>query len=233
MSTFDSVLELISSSMLVITALLLLVNFKEGQYHFVALGLYLMQHVFVNLSQAGIIGTDGNITAFIFACHKLLSTPLLILFLQYFNNDASKKRSWYMLGSFMLFEIAVVSIFGIRSIAGHTLIVGTGLLLLTGFSFYYFMQQLNKKSHSSKDSGKIFLAGALVFANLCFNLIYVIDYIMQSPNAKDINVINDFTLIILSIILIIGSVMIAFSKETARKNIMKSKEDDVNAFQFL
>lgn len=233
MSTFDSVLELISSSMLVITAVLLLFNFKEGQYHFVALGLYLMQHVFVNLSQAGIIATDENMTAFIFACHKLLSTPLLILFLQYFNNEASKKRSWYMLGSFMVFELAIVSIFGIRSVAGHTLIVGTGLLLLTGFSFYYFMQQLNKKSHSSKDSGKIFLSGALVFANLCFNLIYVIDYIMQSPHSKDINKINDFTLIILSIILIIGSVMIGFGKDASRKNIIKSKDDDVNAFQFL
>ncbi|MFZ9661867.1 MAG: hypothetical protein ACO29O_08315, partial [Chitinophagaceae bacterium] len=118
MSNFDSVLELVSSSMLVITALLLLVNFKEGQYHFVALGLYLMQHVFVNLSQAGIIGTDANFTAFIFACHKLLSTPLLILFLQYFNNEASKKRSWWMLGGFMVFELAVVGIFGIKSIAG-------------------------------------------------------------------------------------------------------------------
>jgi hypothetical protein len=89
-----------------------------------------------------------------------------------------------------------------------------------------------------KETGKAFLIGATVFAYLCFTIIYVVYYLMESEYINDIYAMYYSTYIIFAAFLVIGILLINSGKRQAEKlRNMPAKKDnrkeDENAFQFL
>jgi hypothetical protein len=238
MKNWDDLLGAASSMLLFVTILLLLLNYKEGKFYFLALAFYLLQIMFLNMVSAKILHISPEFQYTFGVWNNLMDLPLMLLFLQYFSKDKkTTKLIWYISGLYILFDLVIYLIMGMTN-TSLTIIIGPGLLIVTGFSFYFFVDQLKTAIITHKETGKAFMTGAIVFAYLCFNLIYIMFYLMKSSHTRDIYTIYYITFITFSLCLIIGIVLIMISKrpKAAIKNAELKKgteKADENSFQFL
>ncbi len=236
MKNWDAILGTASSILLVVAIILLLLNFKEGKYYFLALAFYLAQIVFLNMLSTNFITVPGNFRYYFGIWNNLLDLPLMLLFLQYFATDQkARKGLLYITGAYIVFDLVIYLIMGM-TIPSLTIIIGPGLGIVTAISFYLFVDRLKLAISRRGETGKAFLTGAIVFAYLCFTLIYILFYLMKSTYISDIYAIYYITFIILSACLITGLLHIMLGKKQKPKNTPIKKEiskEDENAFQFL
>ena len=237
MKNWDAIFGAVSSLLLFVTIILLLINYKEGRYYFLALSFYLAQIVFLNLLSAGYITISPYARYYTGIWNNLLDLPLMLLFFQYFSRDEkTKKLLLYITAAYTVFDLVIFLSMGMN-ILSLTVMIGPGLLIVTVFGFYFFVDHLKTAIIKRQDTGKAFMSGAIVFAYLCFTLIYILFYLMKSDYVRDIYMIYYITFIIFSICLITGLLIILRSKlpgKLSAKDLKKEigKEEE-NAFQFL
>ena len=234
MKNWENILGVISSFLLFVTIILLLLNYKEGKYYFLAFAFYLVQIMFLNMLSAKIINVSPGTRSVLGILNNLLDLPLMMIFLQYFvKDDKMKKIFWYIAGLYLLFDLILYFLMG-WTITWLTTIIGPGLLIVTAISFYFFVDQLKTAILSRRETGKAFLTGAIVFAYLCFTLIYIMFYLLKSKYISDIYAIYYITFIIFSLCLIIGIYLIMQSRRKKTTDKMQlAKREDENSFQFL
>ena len=237
MKNWESILGTSSCFLLLLTIVLLLINFKEGRYHFLALAFYLSQITFLNLDSSNAIRIPDSIREVVVFCHSVLELPMMLVFFLYFAKEKRmRKLIFYIIGAFLVFDMVMYFIKGMTP--SLTIIIGPGLMIITAFGFYLFVDSLKLAISKRKKTGKAFLTGASVFAYLCFTLIYILYYIMESEYVNDIYAIYYSTYIIFTVFLIIGLLLIISGKRHAEKlKKMPAKKgirkEDENAFQFL
>jgi hypothetical protein len=237
MKNWESILGAGSILLLFVTIVLLIINYKEGRYYFLALAFYLAQIVFLNLLSAEFITISPISRYYVGIWNNLLDLPLMLIFFQYFAKDAkTRKLLVYITGIFIAFDLVTYLSLGMN-ITSLTIMIGPGLLIVTAFSFYFFVEHLKTAIMKRKETGRAFLSGAIVFAYLCFTLIYILFYLMKSKYVNDIYTIYYTTFIIFSTCLITGLLMIMASKRPSKSKVMETKKEigkeDENAFQFL
>jgi hypothetical protein len=237
MINWDAILGAGSIMLLFIAIVLLLVNFKEGKYYFLALAFYLAQIIFLNMLSAKFLTVSPHLKYYAGIWNNLLDLPFMLLFFQYFTKDRKTSRLLRNITViYIVFEIVVYLFLGL-TLDFLTIIIGPGLLIVTGFGFYFFVEHLKTAITDHKDTGKAFMSGAIVFTYLCFTLIYILYYVMKSDYIMDIYKIYYITFIIFSTCLITGLLLITPSKRPKGMRDIKSKKEigkeDENAFQFL
>lgn len=237
MKNWESIMGAGSILLLFITIVLLLINYKEGKFYFLALAFYLAQIVFLNMLSAKIITVSPGIRYYVGIWNNLLDLPLMLMFFQYFaKDDKTRKLLLYITGAYIIFDLVIYLGMGM-TIPSLTIIIGPGLLIVTAFSFYFFVEHLKQAIMKRKETGRAFLSGAIVFAYLCFTLIYILFYLMKSNYVSDIYTIYYITFIIFSTCLITGLLLIMASKRPSKAKIVETKKEigkeDENAFQFL
>ena len=161
---------------------------------------------------------------------------MLVFFLYFAKEKRIRKLIFYIIGAFLVFDAVVYFIKGMTP--SLTIIIGPGLMTITAFGFYFFVDRLKLAISKRKETGKAFLTGATVFSYLCFTLIYILYYLMESEYVNDIYTIYYSTYSIYALFLIIGLSLIISGKRQAEKlRKMPAKKDnrkeDENAFQFL
>ena len=237
MKNWESILGAGSILLLFVTIVLLLINYKEGRLYFLALAFYLAQIVFLNMLSTKIITVSPGSRYYFGIWNNLLDLPLMLMFFQYFaKDDKTRKLLLYITGAYIIFDLVIYLVMGM-TIPSLTIIIGPGLLIVTAFSFYFFVEYLKKAIMKRKETGRAFLSGAIVFAYLCFTLIYILFYLMKSNYVSDIYTIYYITFIIFSTCLITGLLLIMASKRPSKAKIQETKKEigkeDENAFQFL
>jgi hypothetical protein len=230
----EQIVGVISILLLVLSASMLILNFKEGRYSFAALAFYLIQIILINLFTLKVLQPGGRTTYYIGVLNNLLDAPLILIFLMYFaKTDKAIKLIKITIASFIAYQLLIWVALGMNN-QSLTLIIGPGLFIVTAFSCYFFVDLMRTSSFHKKDVGLGFIAGGLVFTYLCFLFIYVIFYIMKSPHIKDIYTIYHVTFIIWCLTLIIGiSLLMGSKRSKSRITEPKSRKEDPNAFQYL
>ena len=226
----------VSIVLMLVTIVLLLLNFKEGRYYFLALAFYLSQVTFLNLDSTRVFAIPDSVRGNVVFFHSFLELPTLMIFFLYFAKDQMiRKLILYIIGAYIVFDLVICFTMGLTDNT-LTVIIGPGLVLITGFGFYFFVGHLKQAISKRKETGKAFLTGATVFAYLCFTLIYILYYLMQSPYLYDIYAIYYSTYIIFAVFLITGLLLIMSARRQKLKSVPVKKEnrkEDENAFQFL
>jgi hypothetical protein len=233
MLSWENILSISSNVLLLLTVTLLLVNYKEGKYAFAALAFYFLQIIIINLMSIGYLPASKKVAFYGGIWNNLLDAPLMLIGLLYFaENKATKKIILYLLGAFVVFECIVYAFTGL-GMKMLTIIIGPGLLLVLCICGYFFLTHVKSSFKRSKDTGKAFITGSLLFAYTCFNFIYLLYYVLDNKNKGDLYKIYHLTYIIVAICISIGLVIIM--KEKKKKPIPESKvkQDDLNAFQYL
>ncbi|HSF46533.1 MAG TPA: hypothetical protein VLA58_11010 [Chitinophagaceae bacterium] len=224
---------LISLSLLVFAAILLLINYKEGRYSFLALAFYLAQIVFLDLVSTKVIHLGELTTFYIGTMNNLLDAPLLLIFLRYFSKSEKINKMIYItIIALLIYDLILYFIMGLTN-RFLTFVIGPGLFAVTAFAFYFFVDQLKAAMYHRKEVGKAFISGGLVFTYACFLFIYVMFYVLESDQLKDIYMIYHITFMVLGASLITGMAIIMRTRLVKSKPVQRSKKEDPNAFQYL
>jgi hypothetical protein len=224
---------IISLSLLALAAFLLLINFREGRYSFVALACYLAQIIFLDLVSTRVIQLEDLTTFYVGTVNNLLDAPLILVFLLYFSKSEKINRMIYIsIGALLCYDLILYLTMGLTN-RFLTFVIGPGLFVVTAFAFYFFVDQLKAAMYHRKEVGKAFISGGLVFTYACFLFIYLMFYVLHSDHLMDIYMIYHITFIVLAVSLIIGMVIIMKARFIKPKSVPRLRKEDPNAFQYL
>jgi hypothetical protein len=210
--------------------------YKRSMWHpsMVALLIYSAQFFFFSLVTNGYLdlpGTDESLLSF---SHIVFDLPLILLFSQYFTEDAAvKAKIRYGLLGWLAMGVLITAVNGLssRTIA---LLMGPGLLLADIVCMGFFLHFIKSAIHDRSDTGKAFMVGSLVFLYGCFSLMFFLQFILHAAKDMEIYFLFQVSSIIASLLMTIGILInrkrplpVVTQKHT-RKSVLQDWED----FQF-
>lgn len=136
--------------------------------------------------------------------NNLIDMPLILSFLIFqIASSLHIKMIKILLAAFILFEVVVVLLFGV-TVKTITLTMGPGLVLVFGYSLYYFVYTVKRSFVHNKFIGKAIIASSLTFAYGCFIIIYLMHYVFTLPDIDNLFLMYYFITIIYCGILSVG-----------------------------
>jgi hypothetical protein len=136
--------------------------------------------------------------------NNLTDMPLILSFLIFqVASSFQIKAMKITLLAFIIFELILISLFGI-TVKTITLTMGPGLLIVFGYSLYYFVYTVKRSFVHNKFIGKAIIASSLTFAYGCFIIIYLMHYVFVLPDIPNLFLIYYFITIIYCGILSVG-----------------------------
>lgn len=224
---------MISILVMIVTLILLLMERKEGGLSFLALAMYFLLLIFANLFYTGLFQPGSKVFQYTRMAASLLDAPLMLIAARYFTSDGNTRKVLLQLsGAYLLFELVVCLLAPPGSVL--MICIGPGLVLVIGYAFSFFYKHVETSFIRSKERGKAFMSGSLVFAYACFSFMYIVHYLLRDKNFSDLLRIYQLTLIIFSVAMTLGLVMI--SRDRRKKTVAEPKlmkQDDKNPFQYL
>ncbi len=204
--TWNTIMGFISSFAILIPIIIILV-LRLGTYRsFAALLIYFSSIFIYNLLTEGYIHANENVIYYWGVTNNLLDVPLMLIFLTYFS--PSKKftqRMKILLLGFIIFESIVLFITGFN-VNGLTIILGPGLIIITGLCLQFFIKHAARAVEHRKATGKALIAGSLLFLYGCFSILYIIFYIAKTDQVADTFLIYFIATTLSSILLSVGLV---------------------------
>ena len=145
--------------------------------------------------------------------NNLTDMPLILSFLAFqIVSSVMVKRMKVLLAAFILFEIILIVLYGI-TVKTITYTMGPGLVLVFGFSLYYFVYTVKRSFIHSKFVSKAVIASSLTFAYGCFIILYLMHYVF--PLTEEIP--NLFLIYYFITIIYCGLLSVGLYMESRRK----------------
>ena len=187
-------------------------------YCLLAFGFNLMTEHFVNVPK--------TIERYYGIINNLTDMPLILSFLIFqVASSVQVKRMKIIMAVFILFEIVLIIMYGI-SIKTITLTMGPGLLIVFGYSLYYFVYTVKRSFIHNKFIGKAVIASSLTFAYGCFIILYLLHYVFPLPlhDVPNLFLIYYFITIIYCGILAVGLLIESRRKKRLEELVQTRKE---------
>jgi hypothetical protein len=157
-----------------------------------------------NLMTEHLVSVPKTVERYYGIIYNLTDMPLILSFLIFqVASSVQIKTMKILLTAYILFEIVLVAMFGI-TIKTITLTMGPGLLMVFGYSLYYFVYTVKRSFVHTKFIGKAIIASALSFAYGCFIIIYIMHYVIALPDLANLLLIYYIITIIYCGILSVG-----------------------------
>ena len=171
-----------------------------------------------------LVNVPKNVERFYGISNNLTDMPLMLGFLLFqIPSSVHKKRMKILLGAYIIFEIVLIIMYGI-TIKTIKITMGPGLMIVFGYSLYYFVYTVKRSFIHNKFVGKAIVASALTFAYGCFIIIYLLHYIFNLQDLSNLFLIYYFITIIYCIILSAGLYIESKRKKKLYELIITRKE---------
>jgi hypothetical protein len=186
--------------------IIMLLAFKLAWYKsFPALFIYYIFILSYNLISLEYIPfKDSAIASYHKITTHLVEIPLILLFFTYFSKTASFRKNLLIANLiFIVFEAGIVAVFGYtaRAIA---IIMAPGLCLLLFLSSMFFLHQVKIAVIYHKAVGKAIMVASLLFAYAGYSFVYVVDYLVDTPDKSDAYLIYFLITIVTSVPMCVG-----------------------------
>jgi hypothetical protein len=136
--------------------------------------------------------------------NNLLDTPLMLLFLiQFTYNRGIRKLLKICLFAYLTFELGVVLLYGF-SVRSISIFSGPGLLIVLGFSFYFFTLHIRVAITHKREIAKTLMISGILFGYAVYFMVYLFYYVLQTPNKMDALIIYFLASIAASALLAAG-----------------------------
>ena len=195
----------ILSTLALFTPVFIIVVTKLIRYkQYFPLFLYCLLAFGFNLMTERLINVPKSVERFYGITNNLTDMPLMLGFLLFqIPSSLRKKRMKILLCAFIVFEIVLICMYGI-TVKTITVTMGPGLVIVFGYSLYYFVYTVKRSFVHNKFVGKAIVASALTFAYGCFIIIYLMHYVWNLEDLSGLFLIYYFITIIYCIILSVG-----------------------------
>lgn len=185
-------------------------------YCILALGFNLMTEHLVNVPK--------TVERYYGIVNNLSDMPLMLSFLMFcIPSSAQVKRMKLLLAAFILFEIILISFYGL-TIKTITLTMGPGLAIVFGYALYYFVYTVKRSFVHNKFVSKAIIASGLTFAYGCFIILYLMHYVFTLNDVSKLFVIYYFITIIYCGLLTVGLYMESRRKKKLEELVVTRKE---------
>jgi hypothetical protein len=185
-------------------------------YCFLAFGFNLMTEHLVNVPK--------TIERYYGIINNLTDMPLILSFLIFQVASSFHIKSMkIILATFIVFEIILILLFGI-TVKTITYTMGPGLLIVFGYSLYYFVYTVKRSFVHNKFIGKAIIASALSFAYGCFIILYLMHYVFTLPDIPNLFLIYYFITIIYCCLLSAGLYVESRRKRKLEELLLTRKE---------
>lgn len=205
-----------------------LIRYKQ----FLPLFIYCTLAFGFNLMTEHLVNVPKTIERYYGIINNLTDMPLILAFLAFqIAPSAQVKRLKILLAAFIVFEIVLIAIFGL-TIKTITYTMGPGLVLVSGYSLYYFVYTVKRSFVHNKFIGKAIVASGLTFAYGCFIILYLMHYVFTLNDIPNLFLIYYFITIIYCGLLTVGLYMEGRRKRkleeliTTRKELMRFFSDE-------
>lgn len=170
-----------------------------------------------NFMQLGYLKVNEDLLQHLGTFSNMLDAPLMLFFLTYFSQTASfRKKLYALITGFVAFEILIASIYGL-TIKATTIIMAPGLLLVLTLALIFFIHQVKIAVVHHKALGKAVMITSILFAYVGYSFVYVVYYLLESPQKND-------TYIVYFLITIASSISLATGIIFERKRVKKLDE---------
>ena len=194
---------LITITCMLLPAIVVLVK-RQFNAGYIALSVYFLSTFIYNLLLIVFPNFPREFRRNIGVINNFLDTPLIMLFLiQFASSVAVRKLLKIALLAFVVFEVGIVLLFGL-SIKSITIFSGPGLLLILGFSFYFFTSHIRFAITQRKDIAKTLMISGILFGYAVYFMVYLFYYVLETPNKIDALIIYFFASIVTSVLLAAG-----------------------------
>lgn len=157
-----------------------------------------------NLMSQNILPASASFKKGYSVLDNYLDIPLMLMALLFFCPVKQKGKSVHIITAiFIGYEIIIASMYGLNPKA-IVYIMGPGLPMVLGYSFYLFSKQIKITVEYGKNAGKTLMLAAILFAYGCYAFIYYFYYIQKTPYVKDIFFLYFIASLISSIIMTVG-----------------------------
>lgn len=205
-----------------------LIRYKQ----FLPLFIYCTLAFGFNLMTEHLVNVPKTIERYYGIINNLTDMPLILTFLAFqIAPSAQVKRLKIFFAAFIIFEIVLIAIHGL-TIKTITYTMGPGLLLVSGYSLYYFVYTVKRSFVHNKFIGKAIVASGLTFAYGCFIILYLMHYVLTLNDIPNLFLIYYFITIIYCGLLTVGLYMEGRRKRkleeliTTRKELMRFFSDE-------
>jgi len=215
----------ILSTLALFTPVFVIVVTKLIRYkQYFSLFIYCLLAFGFNLMTEHLVNVPKNVERFYGITNNLTDMPLMLGFLIFqIPSSVQKKRMKILLCAFIVFEIVLIVMYGI-TVKTITLTMGPGLVIVFGYSLYYFVYTVKRSFIHNKFVGKAIVASALTFAYGCFIIIYPMHYIFHLQDLSGLFLIYYFITIIYCIILSVGLYIESKRKKKLYELLVTRKE---------
>ena len=195
----------ILSTLALFTPVFIIVVTKLIRYkQYFSLFIYCLLAFGFNLMTEHLVSVPKSIERFYGITNNLTDMPLMLGFLLFqIPSSAQRKRIKILLGAFIVFEIVLIFMYGI-TVKTITLTMGPGLVIVFGYSLYYFVYTVKRSFIHDKFVGKAIIASALTFAYGCFIILYLMHYVLNLKDLSNLFLVYYFVTIIYCLILSVG-----------------------------
>lgn len=192
--------------------------------YFAALIIYSLVALISNLMSSKILDLPPDVERTYGIINNLLDVPLMMIFMMFFTMKAAlRKRMKMLLGLYITFELVIVYITGLQVLT-VTIIMGPGLLMVFGFTLYFFAQSVKKSFMNDKFISRAIMASALSFGYGCFIFIYIMHYIMAIKGIPEIYLLYYIVITIFGAVLSAGLVFEGKRKKLQEELLVTRRE---------
>ena len=171
---------------------------------FIALGIYYSLTFFDMMMMQKFMPADESFRRIYGVTINLLDVPLMLTFLVYFNPSLRlSKQMKYLSLVFIVFEIIVTLLMGYNRNA-LTIIIGPGLFIILFFCAMFFIRQIKIAITLRKGIGKAIMISSFLFVFGCYSFIYVMHYIIRTPDTADVYIMYLISSALSSILVFAG-----------------------------
>ena len=215
----------ILSTLALFTPVFVIVVTKLIRYkQYLPLFIYCLLAFGFNLMTEHLVNVPKNVERFYGITNNITDMPLMLGFLLFqIPTSVQKKRMKILLCVFIVFEIVLIIMYGI-TVKAITVTMGPGLVIVFGYSLYYFVYTVKRSFIHNKFVGKAIVASALTFAYGCFIIIYLMHYIFNLQDLSSLFLIYYFITIIYCIILSVGLYIESKRKRKLYELVITRKE---------
>lgn len=201
---WHSAIGILSTIALFAPALIIVVTKLIRYKQYFPLFIYCLLAFGFNLMTEQVINVPKTIERYYGIINNLIDMPLILSFLIFqIASSLHIKMIKILLVAFILFEFVMILLFGI-TIKTITLTMGPGLVLVFGYSLYYFVYTVKRSFVHNKFIGKAIIASSLTFAYGCFIIIYLMHYVFPLDDLDNLFLMYYFITIIYCSILCVG-----------------------------
>ena len=192
--------------------------------YFAALVIYLLLAFISNLISSDILILPRDVVRTYGIINNLLDVPLMMIFLMFFSMTAAlRNRMKMLLGLYIGFELVIVYMKGLQVLT-ITVVMGPGLLMVFGFTLYFFAQSVKKSFLHDKFISRAIMASALCFGYGCFIFIYLMHYIMAVKGIPEIYLLFYIVITIFGAVLSAGLVFEGKRKKLQKELLITRRE---------